>query len=203
MKHHFLKTTLSTFGKLLVAKVFGFILSCTILMALSGLVGSLITQICSVIMMVVLMFSSAWDIGMKDANRASIGEIQYDRWLGLKVSLLVCAPDFIFATMLILTKFGVVGEAFPVLFGILNSNYLPFHQAVLTPTLTVAEHALGSYILSAATVLIAPFCVTVGYYMGICGVSLGDSLLYNTPEAKERHAQRLKKRRNRKNRLWR
>ena len=72
---HFWKTTGSLFGKMVIAKVFGFILRFTILMALSGEVGSLVTQLCSLMIVVVLMFSAAWELGSKDANMIGIQKL--------------------------------------------------------------------------------------------------------------------------------
>jgi hypothetical protein len=198
---HFLKFSGSLFAKLLVARIFGFILSCTILLAISDMVGSILTQCCSAMLVVVLIFSTAWEAGAKDANMLTIQKGKADHFLGLKAGLLATLPDLIMAICLILTKVGMVNSYFTVIFGIYNSNFLPFHQAVLPQTLTVAENPWYGFILSAATVLIAPLCAAFGYRLGLLQLSLSDTLLYTTPAARERHEMRLKKRKN--NRLTR
>ncbi len=201
---HFLKLTGSLFAKLLVAKIFGFILSCTILLAFSGMVGSLITQLCSAMLVIVLLFTTAWEAGSKYANMLLIQSKKADPFLGLKAGLLASLPDIIMAVCLVLTKFGVVNSYFTVIFGLFNNNFLPFHQAVLPQTLTVAENPLYGFILSALTVLIAPICAGFGYRLGLLQITLSDTLLYTTPEARERHEMRLKNRKNKlKNRRFR
>lgn len=195
MCKHFWKVSGNLFAKLLVAKVFGFILSCTILLALSGMVGSIITQLCAVMLVVVLLFTTAWEFGTKDANMIAIGQLKKDSWLGLKAGLIASLPDIVLSVLLLLTKAGAIGSNFTVVFSLLNSNYLPFQQALLPQTLTVAEHSWIGYILSAATVLIAPLCSGFGYRLGLTQHSLSDTLLYTTPEAKQQHELRLKARR--------
>ncbi len=196
---HFWKTTGSLFGKMVIARVFGFILSFTILMAVSGAVGSLITQLCSLMIVVVLMFSSAWELGSKDANMISIDKLKHDKWLGLKAGCVACIPDFIAAICLILVKFGLVGESYPVLYGLYNTSFLPFHQSLLPQTMTVLEHNTLGYFLSASTALIGPICAGFGYRLGLYQISLSDTLLYVTPEARKRHEERLKAKKRKKN----
>lgn len=196
---HFWKTTGSLFGKMVIAKVFGFILSFTILMALSGEVGSLVTQLCSLMIVVVLMFSAAWELGSKDANMIGIQKLKSDKLLGLKAGLVACIPDIVAAICLILVKYGVIGDSYTVLYGLYNSSFLPFHQALLPQTITVLEHNTIGYFLSACTAFIGPICAGFGYRLGLYQISLSDTLLYVTPEARKRHEERLKARRSKKN----
>lgn len=191
---HFWKVTAKLFRNLIVAKVFGFVLSATILLAVSNVIGSVITQICSVLLIVVLMFTTSWEQGSKDANMIEIGRLKTDRNLGLKAGLVASLFELIAAVCLLLTKAGIVGEAYTRFFGIYNSNFVPIHQALLPNTLTVAEHGWGGYIVAALTVLIAPLCATFGYRLGLHQISISDTLLYTTPEARERHETRLKER---------
>lgn len=196
---HFWKTTGSLFGKMVIARVFGFILSFTILMAVSGSVGSLITQLCSLMIVVVLMFSGAWELGSKDANMISIHKLKLDKLLGFKAGLIACIPDFIAAFCLILVKFGGIRDSYTVLYGLYNASFLPFHQALLPQTMTVLEHSTIGYFLSASTAFIAPICAGFGYRLGLYQISLSDTLLYITPQARKRHEERLKAKRNKKN----
>ena len=104
MIKHLFKTALSLFGKLLIAKFFAFVLSVTLLMALSGLIGSILTQFCAFMLVVVLLYSSAWEIGDKDANMASIGRLKRDALLGLKAGLIAAVPDLALGVLLLLSK---------------------------------------------------------------------------------------------------
>ncbi len=196
---HFWKTTGSLFGKMLISRVFGFILSFTILMAVSGAVGSLITQLCSLMIVVVLMFSSAWELGSKDANMISINKLNCDKWLGVKAGFVACIPDIIAAICLILVKFGFIGDSYTVLYGLYNTSFLPFHQALLPQTMTVLEHNTIGYFLSASTALIGPVCAGFGYRLGLYQTPISDTLLYVTPEARKRHEERIKAKRSKKN----
>ncbi len=193
---HFWKVTGSLFGKMVIARVFGFILSFTILLAVSGVVGSLITQLCSLMIVVVLMFSSAWEMGSKDANMIGIDKLKSDKWLGLKAGIVACLPDIIASVLLVLVKFGTINDAYTVLYGLYNSSFLPFHQSLLPQTMTVLEHNTIGYFLSASTAVIAPICAAFGYRLGLLQISLSDTLLYITPEARKRHEERLKAKRN-------
>ena len=190
----FWELTAKLFRNLVVAKVFGFILSATIFVALSGKVGSVLTQVFSILLIVVLMFTTAWEQGSKNTNRIAIGQMKKIRFLGLYGALASSVFEFAAAVALLLAKAGIVGEAYTRFFGIYNSCYVPFHQAVLPNTLTVLEHGWYGYILSASTVLIAPVCAIFGYWLGSMQISISDTLLYTTPEARERHEQRLKER---------
>ncbi len=196
---HFWKTTGSLFGKMVIAKVFGFILSFTILMALSGAVGSLITQLCSLMIVVVLMFSSAWEMGSKDANMIQIEKLKCDNWLGIKAGLVACIPDIIAAICLILVKYEIIGDSYSVLYGLYNASFLPFHQSLLPQTMTVLEHNTIGYFLSASTAFIGPVCAGFGYRLGLYQISISDTLLYVTPEARKRHEERIKAKRSKKN----
>ncbi len=189
---HFWKATGKIFRNLVVAKVFGFVLSATILLALSDVIGSVITQIFSVLLVVVLLFTTAWEQGSKDANLIAIGQMDKKPWFGVTTALVASSVEFVAAILLLLTKAGVVGEAYTRFYGIFNSNYVAFHQALLPNTLTVAEHDWGNYFLVASTVLIAPLCAFFGYQMGRLQVSIADTLLYTTPEARKRHEQKMK-----------
>lgn len=189
---HFWKVTGSLFGKLVVARIFGLILSFTILLALSGTIGSVLTQFCAAMLIVVLLFTTAWEQGSKDANMIAIHRLKEDRWLGLKAGLTASLPDLVAAVLLLLSKSGIVNNAFSVLYGIYNASFLPFHQALLPQTLTAAEHSWLGYILSASTVLLAPLCAAFGYRLGLYQLSLSDTLLYTTPESRQRHEMKRK-----------
>lgn len=194
MKHLF-EVALKFFGKLVVARVFGFVLSSTILLALSGTVGSVVTQFFAVMLMVVICFSSAWEVGSKDCNMINTGHGKEDRYLGFKAGLIAAIPELIMAFCLLLTKAGLLFEQFPVIYNLFNGTYLPFQQALLLPTLTVAEQPWLGYLLTALTVLIGPVCFGFGYRLGLMQIPLSDTLLYTTPEARQRHEKRLKERR--------
>ena len=197
---HFVKVAGNLFAKLIVARIFGFVLSCTIFVALSGKIGSLITQCCGAVLLIVILFSTAWDIGSRDRNMIGIGQIKEDKWLGLKAGLLAATPDIVMSVCLVLTKAGVVNEHFPVLFNLYNGSFLPFQQALISPTMTVAENPWIGYIIVALTAFVAPFCTAFGYRLGLMQIPLSDTLLYTTPQARERHEQRMKERRIRSNR---
>ncbi len=195
MIKHLFKTALSLFGKLLIAKFFAFVLSVTLLMALSGLIGSILTQFCAFMLVVVLLYSSAWEIGDKDANMASIGRRKRDALLGLKAGLIAAVPDLALGIMLLLSKGGAISERFSVLYSLLNCNYLPLQQALLPPTLTAAEQSWAGYVIMALTALIAPMCAAFGYALGLNRTSISEILFYHTPESRARHEERLKARR--------
>ena len=192
---HFWKTTGSLFGKMVIARVFGFILSFTILMAVSGMIGSVITQLCSLMIVVVLMFTSAWELGAKDANMVSINKLKCDKLLGLKAGLVACLPDIIASICLILVKFDLIRDSYTVLYGLYNASFLPFHQSLLPQTMTVLEHSTIGYFLSASTALIGPVCAAFGYRLGLYQITLSDTLLYVTPESRKRHQERIKNKR--------
>ncbi len=201
---HFWKTTLSLFAKMVISRVFGFILSFTIMLAVSGVVGSLITQLCSLMIVIVLMFSSAWEMGSKDANLIHINKLKCDKWLGLKAGLIACLPDIVASVILVLIKFGFWNDAYTVLYGIYNATFMPFHQSLLPTTMTALEHSTWGYVVSASTALIAPVCAAFGYRLGLYQISLSETLLYVTPESRKRHEERVKAKRNRqKRRLFR
>ncbi len=195
MANHFFRFSRSLFGKLWVARIFAFVLNVTLLMAVSSKLGSVLTQICSLLLVMVLLFSTAWEWGEKDKNRIATGKLRRDPLLGAKAGLLAAAPDMVAAACLLLTKAGVLGEAYAVFFGLYNANFSPLHQTLLTTTLTVAEHSWWQFIACAATVLVAPLCAAFGYALGLTGQSLADLLLYTTPAARDRHAKRVERRR--------
>lgn len=191
---HFWKLTGSLFGKILISRVFGFVLTATIFLAVEGKFGSIITQVISVLIMVIMMFSTAQEHGARDANMINTGNLKGNRWLGFTTGLVASSLDIIAAICLLLTKAGVVGYGFSVLFGLYNCNYLPFHQALVSPTLTVGEISWGAYIVTALTVLIAPLCAGLGYRLGLTQLTLSDTLLYTTPESRKKHALRQQNR---------
>lgn len=189
---HFWKLTFKMFRNLLVAKVFGFVLSATIMVALDGMIGSLVTQICSFLILVVMMFSASWEQGSKDGNMVQLDKLNEDRWLGFKATLTASFFEIIAAVCLILSKLDFISESFTRFYGIFNSCFVAIHQALLPNTLTVSEHDWIGYIIAAATVLIAPLCAGFGYRLGLYQVNISDTLFYTTPESRKQHEDRLK-----------
>ena len=76
-KYNF-KFALKIFAKNLVSKLFCFLLFFTFFMAVRGKIGSIITQVLDLVILTVIIFSTAFDFGEKDRNRVLTGAAEKD-----------------------------------------------------------------------------------------------------------------------------
>lgn len=178
---------LSLFGKYLAIKILSLLLDFTLMVALSGRLGMILTQACDFVLLVALVYSSAWKRGDLDINRVQSGTIAEDRFRGLKAGLIAAIPDFAAAVCLLLAKAGVVARIFTSFYGLIEAQFMPFYLGILPQTLTVAEQPVWAYVTACALALVAPVVAGFGYYIGYRGISIYEDLMYATPEQKSLH----------------
>lgn len=190
----------SVYVKNLVVKLFCFLLFFTFYMALGGKVGSIITQVLDLIILIVLIFSNAWETGGSDSNRVMTGVMKEDVYRGFKAGLLAAIPDFLTVLLLFAAKLEMLPRVYISVFGLLNAPFYPFHLTILPQTLTSAEQSMLACVISGATILLIPIITGFAYILGYYEYSILDNILYTTPEAKEKHKQKLIKRKLKKER---
>lgn len=198
--HPTLKLALSFFGKLIVCKIFAGLLNVVLLVALGGNVGVVVTQILGFAILVAIMYSTSWQKGFSQINMPGF---KRDKFRGLKAGLIASILEFAAAILLIVIKIKNLPNVFISVVGIFNTPFLPFHLTILPSTLTVNELSIWLFIASASTVLVMPIIVSFGYYMGISEISIADTLIYTTPEARAKRKERAHKRREKGNGLFR
>lgn len=187
-KHSILGLSLTVFSRIIVVKIFSFLLNFTIMISFGGRVGYIVTQVCSLALLISIFYSTMWGRGFGDVNRVSLGVIKKkDSLRGLKAGLIGSSFEIVAAVCLILTKFEVIPRTWISLFGLFNAPFLPFHLTMLPATLTVSELPLTNFIFSAITVLFVPLIAGFSYYLGNIELSLPEIFIYTTPEERKKY----------------
>ena len=195
-KNSTLSLSLTVFYRILVIKIFSILLDFTVMIAFGGRVGYIVTQICCLALLISVIYSTMWNMGFGDVNRAKLGVIKSDIFRGLKAGFIGSSFEIVGAILLVLTKFNIVPRFWISLFGIFNAPYLPFHLTMLPSTLTVAELPLYNFFFSASTVLLIPLISAFAYALGNFELSLPEIFIYTTPEAREEYKIKRNSKRN-------
>ena len=192
-KYNF-KFALKIFAKNLVSKLFCFLLFFTFFMAVRGKIGSIITQVLDLVILTVIIFSTAFDFGEKDRNRVLIGAAEKDLSRGFKAGFMAAILDFLTVILLVLAKAEVLPRVYIAVYGILNAPFYPFILTLMPQTLTGAEQSVFSVVACGLTVFVMPLIAGISYKLGYYDYSITDRILYRTPEAQQKHKKRLEQR---------
>lgn len=192
-KYNF-KFALKLFAKSLVSKLFCFLLFFTFFMAVRGKIGSIITQVLDLVILTVIIFSTAFDFGEKDRNRVLTGAAEKDLSRGFKAGFMAAILDFLTVILLVLAKAEVLPRVYIAVYGILNAPFYPFILTLMPQTLTGAEQSVLSVVACGLTVFVMPLIAGISYKLGYYDYSITDRILYRTPEAQEKHKKRLEQR---------
>ena len=192
-KYNF-KFALKLFAKNLVSKLFCFLLFFTFFMAVRGKIGSIITQVLDLVILTVIIFSTAFDFGEKDRNRVLTGVAEKDLYRGFKAGFMAAILDFLTVILLVLAKAEVLPRVYIAVYGILNAPFYPFILTLMPQTLTGAEQSVLSVVACGLTVFVMPLIAGISYKLGYYDYSITDRILYRTPEAQEKHKKRLEQR---------
>lgn len=192
-KYNF-KFALKIFAKNLVSKLFCFLLFFTFFMAVRGKIGSIITQVLDLVILTVIIFSTAFDFGEKDRNRVLTGAVEKDLSRGFKAGFMAAILDFLTVILLVLAKAEVLPRVYIAVYGILNAPFYPFILTLMPQTLTGAEQSVFSVVACGLTVFVMPLIAGISYKLGYYDYSITDRILYRTPEAQEKHKKRLEQR---------
>ena len=192
-KYNF-KFALKIFAKNLVSKLFCFLLFFTFFMAVRGKIGSIITQVLGLVILTVIIFSTAFDFGEKDRNRVLTGAAEKDLSRGLKAGFMAAILDFLTVILLVLAKAEVLPRVYIAVYGILNAPFYPFILTLMPQTLTGAEQSVFSVVACGLTVFVMPLIAGISYKLGYYDYSITDRILYRTPEAQQKHKKRLEHR---------
>ena len=196
IKNSILGLSLTVFFRILVIKLFSILLDFTVMISFGGRVGYIVTQICCLALLISVTYSTMWNMGFGDVNRAKLDLLKRDALRGLKAGVIGSSFEIIGALLLILTKFNIVPRFWISLFGIFNAPFLPFHLTMLPATLTVAELPLYNFIFSASTVLVIPLISAFAYALGNFELSLPEIFIYTTPESREEYKIKRNSKRN-------
>lgn len=192
-KYNF-KFALKIFAKNLVSKPFCFLLFFTFFMAVRGKIGSIITQVLDLVILTVIIFSTAFDFGEKDRNRVLTGATEKDLSRGFKAGFMAAILDFLTVILLVLAKAEVLPRVYIAVYGILNAPFYPFILTLMPQTLTGAEQSVFSVVACGLTVFVMPLIAGISYKLGYYDYSITDRILYRTPEAQQKHKKRLEQR---------
>lgn len=192
-KYNF-KFALKLFAKNLVSKLFCFLLFFTFFMAVRGKIGSIITQVLDLVILTVIIFSTAFDFGEKDRNRVLTGAAEKVLSRGFKAGFMAAILDFLTVILLVLAKAEVLPRVYIAVYGILNAPFYPFILTLMPQTLTGAEQSVLSVVACGLTVFVMPLIAGISYKLGYYDYSITDRILYRTPEAQEKHKKRLEQR---------
>ncbi len=181
------RLALSSYGSFLIAILLCFILAISIAALDSPTWAmNLILFVLMIPLYVVLIYNPIWTEGDRNRNMIQFGHIQYDKWKGLKVGLLMAIPYLLTNLMLTLSKFGVLPNLF-WLYKILNAHLWPLLN-ILDPTALAADMTILGLVICWLTSFYPTIIAVVAYFLGYKGIMVMEKLIYkNKPRKKRRY----------------
>lgn len=134
---------------------------------LPGVWGAFAAQALALILVTVLPFSNAYQVGYRDHNKVHYGHIRHDPLKGLKAAAVGYAPFLLAAVALPLSRIGVLPSGYLPFYRIINTPFLALMQSLIPTALTFGEVSVGRVILAALTALVLPAATGLGYWQGL------------------------------------
>lgn len=129
-------------------------------------------------------YNIMWSKGSHDENYVNIGRFEQDTLFGLKAGIVASIPSMVLYLLLVLGKFGAFPSVILQWHRLINSPFIPYIDAVEMGVKTAMELSFGSLLAVGATLLFVPFVCWLGYYLGYCGISIRERLVYKKNETK-------------------
>lgn len=179
-------TLLKQASGLFGAHVGGIILSLIFCLGLAGLMGSVWGLILSQVLILLVYsfpsYSTMWDYGHKDLNRANYGHIEKDLYRGFKVGLIAHIPFFVLSLLLVLGKFGLFFNIV-IPFKLINAEIWPLIN-LIQPKAYLDNFAIWQLLLVAILPLIPVLIAGGAYILGIHDYSPMQNLVYKNKKKK-------------------
>ena len=147
---------------------------------IKGAVGACIAQLFGLGIILVLPFMSIYKIGDSDYNKVQFNRIKDDPFKGLKIGLISYSPFILASVLIVLAKLGVISDAYLPFYRLINAPFMPFVQALMPTTLTLAEMSLFNVIIAALTSVLPPLALGLGYRQGLRRLDVAD--VFVTPK---------------------
>ena len=187
-----IKTNFSLLGKYIVCLTMAFIVTISLFMVFSAtsdgnegpkgaanIVMLILSEVCSLGTMLLFINGTVFYIGDSDANKVQFGRIEYDKWKGLKISILPAVPGLATYIVLLLGKLGVLGNWSWTLFNLCNYHLYGYHQLIFGGRVeNVQNISWLSMVGALLAVVLVPIICHVCYTLGYKRINLFERFVY-------------------------
>ncbi len=142
---------------------------------IKGAVGACIAQLFGLGIILVLPFMSVYKIGDTDYNKVQFNRIKNDPFKYIKIGFISYSPFIAASVLIVLAKLGVISDAYLPFYRLINAPFMPFIQALMPTTLTLAEISLVNVIIAALTSVLPPIALGLGYRQGLRRLNIADA----------------------------
>ncbi len=137
-------------------------------------IGAFIAQIFGLGIITVLPFMPAFQVGMRDSNKIRYQNEPYNRFKGLVAGIIGYAPFILAALAIIVAKLGWISDAYLPFYRLISAPFMPLIQTLMPTALTLNEMSVANVLICAATCIIPPISVALGYWQGANRLSLSE-----------------------------
>lgn len=154
----------------------------------------IITSVGAIVFYLFLIYSTGWDIGIREHDPVEAGRAKFKPLTGLYISLVANAPNFILAVLITLSMLienGILSKI-----GAFASMIAHFIQGMYTGVMTIKLNGepLNSYWWIYFLIIVPALLVsTLSYFFGVKGWHLTNILIPETPEEAEKRREAKKK----------
>lgn len=145
-----------------------------VMVFLPGQMGAIFAQVFGLGIITVLPFMPAYQVGRRDSNKIRYDNYPYDRLKGLKAGFIGNSPFILASVLMIVAKLGLISDGYLPFYRLINAPFMPLMQALMPTALTLNEISLINVILCAATSIVAPISIALGYWQGANRISLSE-----------------------------
>ena len=191
MDKQMIKTSFSLLVKYIVCITMSVIVTISLFMIFSAISDSgtdvkgasyvvmlILSAFCSLGTLVLFINGKLFYIGDSDANKVHFGRIEYDKFKGLKLSIVPAVFALASYVVLILGKLGILGSWSFVLFNFTNYHLFAYHQMIFGGSMNIAELSWPSIAAASFTVFLVPIICHVCYTLGYKRINLFERVVF-------------------------
>lgn len=181
---------LSTLGRYILHMLVGVFLIFIVFSVTDIAVISVIIQIIALLITYSGVYIRIWDEGSSDFNRVKYGHTAYDRWKGLKASLVVAVPFFGLWLALLICK--IIQVDFVFTYKLIHFDFIIFLNYIFgSPDANIATISYGSIFVCSLFVLVIPVLGYIAYQAGYRQFSIMEKIIYkNLPKKDSKSAKK-------------
>lgn len=138
----------------------------------------ILSQICTLGILVAMIYSKSYYLGDSDANKVNFNRMEYDRFKGLKMGIAPAILSFVFYILLLLGKLGVAGKSMLTLFKLANYGFYSYNEIIFGRGATLDEVGWISIVLALLPVVSVPLISQACYTLGYKHIDLFDRLIF-------------------------
>lgn len=177
-KENFVKRSLKGIGYWLVGSFMCFFMCSVLITLMKGiLVLKIFVAFCTTAIMLGLYFNWAYNAAKRDRNAVKFHNMEYDRYMPLKMSLIAPIVSYVMLILLYLCKFGAIPETFYSVYLVCNIWIFPY-VSMFTEERTIASVTwVGMGGITLIT-LLQPLAISLTYILTYNDVDIVSLIFY-------------------------